>query len=123
MIVTIVEKSVSDQMDTSLLTIPTIVTIPAIARIGSGSTPVIASVIVTIVNDRNDHYGHGASDRKRSERSSHLPRCAAVPFHFMLILTSRQKKKRFWEFFERLERLNGYDSAIVERSQGLTIFG
>ena len=48
-------------MDTSLLTIPTIVTIVtiAIAGIGSGSIPAIASAIVTIVNDRNDHMDTG----------------------------------------------------------------
>ena len=61
-IFTIAEKAVSDdsdQMDTSLLMMPTIVTIIAIAiaiaiaGIGSGSI----SAIVTIVNDRNDHMG------------------------------------------------------------------
>ena len=48
----IAEKSVSghsDRMDTSPLTIPTI------AGIESGSIPAIASVIVTILNDPNDH--------------------------------------------------------------------
>ena len=60
-IATIAEKSVSnhsDQMDTSLLTIPTIVTI-AIAGIRSGPILAIASAIVTIVNDRNDHMDTG----------------------------------------------------------------
>ena len=60
-IATIAEKSVgdySDQMDTSLLTTPTIITI-AIAGIGSGSISVIASAIVTIVNDHNDHMDTG----------------------------------------------------------------
>ena len=56
LIVTIAEKSVSDhsdQMDTPLLTIPTIIMILeiAIAGIGSGSVP----AIVTIVNDQNNH--------------------------------------------------------------------
>ena len=50
-IVAIAEKFVSDQMDTSLLAISAI----AISGIGLGSIPAIASAIVTIVNDRNDH--------------------------------------------------------------------
>ena len=53
LIVMIAETSVSnhsDQMDTSLLTIPTIVTI-AVAGIGSGFIP----AIVTIMKDRNVH--------------------------------------------------------------------
>ena len=57
----IAEKSDSDQMNTSLLTIQTsvvIVTI-AIAGIGSGFIPGIASAIVTIVNDGNDHMDTG----------------------------------------------------------------
>ena len=102
-IATIAEKSVSDhsdQMDTSLLTIPTI----AIAGKGSGSIPAVASAIVTIAAIMWTQ----ASDRERSERSSYFPRCTAVLVHFMLILISRQK---------RLERLNEHDSAIVQRSQ------
>ena len=82
-IATIVEKSVSDQMDTSLLAIPTIV----IAGIGSGSIPAIASAIVTIAAI----IWTQASDRERSERSSYFPSCTAVLVHFMLILISRQK--------------------------------
>ena len=63
-IATITGKSVSDhsnQMDKSLLTIPMIVTIVmiVIAGIGSGSIPVIASVIVMIVNGHNDHMDTG----------------------------------------------------------------
>ena len=91
-IATIAEKSVSDhsdQMDTSLLTIPAIVTI-AIAGIGSGSIPAIASAILTIVTIAAIIWIQ-ASDRERSERSSHFPRCTAVLVHFMLILISRQK--------------------------------
>ena len=57
-IATSAEKSVNDQMDTSLLTILTIVTI-AIAGIGSGSIPAMTSAIPTIVNDRNDHMDTG----------------------------------------------------------------
>ena len=45
--VTIAEKSVSDQMDTSLLAIPAIVTI-AIAGIGSGSIPAIVTIAAII---------------------------------------------------------------------------
>ena len=66
LIATIAEKSVSDhsdQMDISLLTIPTMVTILAItiAGIGSGSIPVIASAIVWTharsgLNDQNGRY-------------------------------------------------------------------
>ena len=51
-IATITEKSVSDQMDASLLAIPTIATIFAIAIAGIGSS---IPAIVTIVDDRNDH--------------------------------------------------------------------
>ena len=59
-IATIAEKSVSDQMDTSLLTIPAIVTI-AIAGIGSGSIPAIAAIIWTQASDQNDrHISQGA---------------------------------------------------------------
>ena len=59
-IATVAEKSVidhSNSMDTSLLSIPAIVTISAIAiaRIAPGSIPVIPSVIATISNDRNNH--------------------------------------------------------------------
>ena len=84
-IATIAEKSVSDhsdQMDTSLLTIPAIVTI-AIAGKGSGSIPAIVTIAAIIWTQ--------ASDRERSERSSYFPRCTAVLVHFMLISISRQK--------------------------------
>ena len=95
LIVTIAEKSVSDhsdQMDTSLLTIPAIVTIVtiAIAGIGSGTIPAIASAIVTIVTIAAIIWTQ-ATDRERSERSSYFPRCTAVLVRFMLILISRQK--------------------------------
>ena len=83
------EKSISDQgdqMDTPLLTIPTIVTILdiAIAGIGSGSDPLTAPTIETIISTE-------ASDHERSERSSYFSGCTAVQVHFMLILISRQK--------------------------------
>ena len=91
-IATIAEKSVSDhsdQMDKSLLMIPMIITIVtiAIAGIGSGSIPAIASAIVTIAAI----IWTQASDRERSERSSYFSRCTAVLVHFMLILISCQK--------------------------------
>ena len=73
-IATIVEKSVSDhsyQMDTSLLTIPTIATIVtiAIAGRGSGSILGIASAIVTIVNDNDIDQAR----IKKSNGGFHLP--------------------------------------------------
>ena len=84
-IATIAEKSVSDhsnQMDTSLLTIPAIVTI-AIAGIGSRSIPAIVTIAAIIWTQ--------ASNRERSERSSYFPRYTAELVHFMLISISRQK--------------------------------
>ena len=79
----IAEKFVIDhsgQMDTSLLTIPTIAMIVTIAITGivSGSDPVITSVIITIVNDPNDHVHTQASDCERSERSSYFSMCKFV---------------------------------------------
>ena len=68
LIVTIAEKSVSDQMDTSLLTIPVILMIITIAidGIGSGSIPAIASAIVTIITITAIIWTQ-ASNREQSE--------------------------------------------------------
>ena len=87
------------------------------AGIGSGSIP----AIITIVTIAAIIWTQ-ATDREQSERSSYFRRCTAVLVHFMLILISRQKKYDLGTFFERLERLNGHDSAIVQRLQRLTVF-
>ena len=91
-IATIAEKSVSyhsDQMDTSLLTIPAIVKIVTIA-IARNRIRFYSSDCLSDRNDRRIIWTQ-ASFRDRSERSSYFPRCTAVLVHFMLISISRQK--------------------------------
>ena len=48
--------------------------------------------------------------------------CALKPGVHLIIAIVTITEKRLWKFFERLERLNGHDSAITQRSQGLTAF-
>ena len=93
-------------------------------------------------NNRNDpcdrnrwnrirFYSSDRNDRERSKRSyGHRPAivndqndCHISQGSFHADFDFAPKNIRSWKFFERLERLNGHDSVIAQRSQRLTTSG
>ena len=105
LIVTIAKKSVSEHSD-QMLTIPAIVTI-AIAGIGSGSIPAIASAIVTITAI----IWTQASDRERSERSSYFPRSKTRMSRILRIFLSNFYKSVFSIFIYGEYRKLGFQTS------------